>query len=238
MQTIGGHYGKGEVIVPAQSYGKGIDTSFPLDGIADEVTVSTSTVDLELNASDPAPEFVREDRGQYEFSLAAVAGQTISSALLEFEVFGPPSEHATRFYVYSGNGALEIADFGRISTLAAAATLGTGVVSVSVTSAVQSQITAGATHAGFVIRMSTEDQMLSIWNPGFGHLAPRLRVVVPPECAGDANGDNGVNGADLSVLLAQFGTSVPAGTGADFNADGVVNGADLSVLLGSFGTSC
>jgi len=62
---------------------------------------------------------------------------------------------------------------------------------------------------------------------------------LPPEpCAGDTNGDNLVNGADLSVLLGQFGQSVTPGTGADFNADGMVNGADLSVLLGRFGTAC
>lgn len=60
----------------------------------------------------------------------------------------------------------------------------------------------------------------------------------PPACAGDANGDSLVNGADLSVLLGQFGQSVAAGTGGDLNGDGVVNGADLSVLLGRFGTSC
>jgi len=230
---------RGDTIIPVSSYGKGIDTSFPLDGIADEVTVSTSTVDLERNASDlKDPGSVVEDRGQYEFSLGSVAGQTITSAHLEFEVFGPPSEHATLFYVYSGNGLLETTDFARISTLAATATLGEGVVSVNVTSAVQSRIAANAGYAGFVVRLSTEDQLLSIWNPGFSNFAPRLRVVVLPECAGDANGDNAINGADLSVLLSQFGTTVPAGTGADFNGDGIVNGADLSVLLGAFGTSC
>ncbi len=60
----------------------------------------------------------------------------------------------------------------------------------------------------------------------------------PPECAGDANGDFLVNGADLSVLLGLFGTAVTPGTGADFNGDGLVNGADLSVLLGLFGSAC
>ncbi len=60
----------------------------------------------------------------------------------------------------------------------------------------------------------------------------------PPVCTGDANGDDSIDGADLSVLLGQFNTSVTPGTGADFNSDGVVNGADLSVLLGLFGTSC
>jgi len=63
-------------------------------------------------------------------------------------------------------------------------------------------------------------------------------IVVPPPCDGDANGDRTVNGADLSVLLGQFGDSVTPGTGADFNASGDVNGADLSVLLGQFGTNC
>ncbi len=60
----------------------------------------------------------------------------------------------------------------------------------------------------------------------------------PPSCPGDANGSGNINGADLSVLLAQFGTNVTPGTGADFNGDGFVNGADLSVLLSNFGTSC
>jgi len=58
------------------------------------------------------------------------------------------------------------------------------------------------------------------------------------DVAGDANGDRSVNGADLSVLLGQFGTSVTPGTGADLNGDGTVNGADLSVLLANFGTAC
>jgi hypothetical protein len=61
---------------------------------------------------------------------------------------------------------------------------------------------------------------------------------IPPHCSADANGDGVVNGADLSVLLFQFGQSVTPGTGADFNGDGFVNGADLSVLLGRFGVAC
>jgi hypothetical protein len=60
----------------------------------------------------------------------------------------------------------------------------------------------------------------------------------PVACSGDANGDNLVNGADLSILLGQFGQSVPPGGGADLTGDGVVNGADLSVLLARFGSAC
>lgn len=60
----------------------------------------------------------------------------------------------------------------------------------------------------------------------------------PSNCAGDANGDLIVNGADLSVLLGMFGSRVTPGTGADFNGDGAVNAADLSVMLSAFGTIC
>ncbi len=62
--------------------------------------------------------------------------------------------------------------------------------------------------------------------------------LLTPPCAADTNGDGIINGADLSVLLSQFGQTVPVGTGADLNADGLVNGADLSVLLSNFGISC
>lgn len=57
-------------------------------------------------------------------------------------------------------------------------------------------------------------------------------------CPGDANGDGHVNGADLSVLLANFGSSAPTGLNGDLNLDHQVNGADLSVLLSNFGSAC
>lgn len=63
-------------------------------------------------------------------------------------------------------------------------------------------------------------------------------VSTVPACAGDTNGDGLVNGADLSVLLSQFGQTVSPGSGADFNNSGSVNGADLSVLLARFGMPC
>lgn len=60
----------------------------------------------------------------------------------------------------------------------------------------------------------------------------------PPDCPGDANGDNSVDSADLSVLLGNFGQSVTPGTSGDLNDDGSVDSADLSVLLGAFGSTC
>jgi len=74
------------------------------------------------------------------------------------------------------------------------------------------------------------------YQPGSATLSWELAP--PAACAGDANGDQQVDGADLSVMLAQFGHQVIPGVGADFNADGIVDGADLSVLLSRFGQGC
>ncbi|MBL9148664.1 MAG: FG-GAP repeat protein [Phycisphaerae bacterium] len=59
-------------------------------------------------------------------------------------------------------------------------------------------------------------------------------LTVTQDCAGcvaDLNGDTVVNGADLSILLGNWGG---AGAG-DLNDDNVINGADLSILLGAWG---
>lgn len=63
-------------------------------------------------------------------------------------------------------------------------------------------------------------------------------VWVYSSCPGDANGDNLIDAADLSVLLSNFGQNNGGAAIGDFNNDGTVNGADLSVLLASFGTTC
>jgi hypothetical protein len=53
----------------------------------------------------------------------------------------------------------------------------------------------------------------------------------PPAIPGDLNGDGAVDGSDLGVLLAAWGTSDAL---ADLNDDGVVDGADLGVLLANW----
>jgi hypothetical protein len=56
-----------------------------------------------------------------------------------------------------------------------------------------------------------------------------------PTCAeADIYRDFNVNGADLGILLSQWGPNTPL-TESDLNADGVVNGADLGLLLSFWG---
>ncbi len=52
-------------------------------------------------------------------------------------------------------------------------------------------------------------------------------------CTGDVNGDGVVDGADLGILLANWGSlqSVPG----DLNGDCIVDGADLGILLAQWG---
>ncbi|MCA9284507.1 MAG: hypothetical protein KDA22_04790, partial [Phycisphaerales bacterium] len=53
--------------------------------------------------------------------------------------------------------------------------------------------------------------------------------VASESLVGDLNGDGVIDGADLGLLLAVWGTS---NQDADLNGDGVVDGSDLGVLLG------
>ncbi len=79
-------------------------------------------------------------------------------------------------------------------------------------------------------------------NPSFGtpNALLRVRAFTPPpvDCPGDANGDNMIDAADLSVLLSNFGGPAAGPEFGDFNGDGQCDGADLSVLLSQFGTTC
>jgi len=54
------------------------------------------------------------------------------------------------------------------------------------------------------------------------------------QCLGDLNGDRVVSGADLGLLVGEWGQS-GGSTGADIDGNGVVGGADLGALLGAWG---
>jgi hypothetical protein len=53
-----------------------------------------------------------------------------------------------------------------------------------------------------------------------------------PVCIGDFNGDGEVDGADLTILLASWGSDLDA---FDLNGDDTVDGQDLGILLGRWG---
>jgi hypothetical protein len=55
----------------------------------------------------------------------------------------------------------------------------------------------------------------------------------PDDCPGDLNNDNVVDGADLLILLGDWGPC--PGCDGDLNDDNVVDGADLLILLGNWG---
>ncbi len=57
-----------------------------------------------------------------------------------------------------------------------------------------------------------------------------------PDCPGDLTGDGMVGGADLGVLLSEWGDCLdPDDCPADLDGDGAVGGADLGILLSAWG---
>jgi hypothetical protein len=64
--------------------------------------------------------------------------------------------------------------------------------------------------------------------------AAALSSVEYPPCLSDLNGDCSINGSDLGMLLAHWG-SEPANAVSDINSDGNVDGADLGYLLNGWG---
>jgi len=81
----------------------------------------------------------------------------------------------------------------------------------------------------------------SNFNPQF-HVGPAWDTIpadeliefgeVIPDCIGDLDSDDDVDGADLGDLLGAWGFNDPA---ADLDGNGVVDGSDLGTLLGSWG---
>jgi hypothetical protein len=79
--------------------------------------------------------------------------------------------------------------------------------------------------------------------PGAGYasdISQRLgwiEATIPSLLPGDANGDGIVNGADLNIVLSNYGQTGMDWAQGDFNGDGAVNGADLNVMLSNYNRS-
>ena len=60
-----------------------------------------------------------------------------------------------------------------------------------------------------------------------------ISVIAANPCPADLNGDGMVNGADVGLMVAQWGAC--AGCSGDLNGDGIVNGADFGLLIAAWG---
>ena len=60
-----------------------------------------------------------------------------------------------------------------------------------------------------------------------------MLVAQPIVCTGSIDGNGVIDGADLGLLLASWGTN--PGSPADLDGNGVVDSADLGILLGNWG---
>ena len=93
-------------------------------------------------------------------------------------------------------------------------------------------ILAGATLSDNLICGNAPDNIRNAWTDNGGNV---LAESCLGTCPGDLDGNGAVNGADLGLLLAVFGSADPA---ADLDGDGSVNGADLGLLLAAWGAPC
>ena len=94
-----------------------------------------------------------------------------------------------------------------------------------------------AAHIAWV-RITPFDEPRDLW---VDETVPNLAWADPPDypeaidpidsAPGDLNGDGRVDGADLTILLSDWGAS---GTDSDLNGSGMVGGEDLAILLANW----
>ncbi len=96
---------------------------------------------------------------------------------------------------------------------------GTGIIS-----------SAAQTHAGLVYGLGFADG-----KDGVVAGLSSGQIEVKYTLLGDANLDGVVNGADFSILAANFGQSANGWDQGDFDYNGVVNGSDFAALAANFG---
>lgn len=64
------------------------------------------------------------------------------------------------------------------------------------------------------------------------HFGQRRGFLLVPRNAGDINADGKVDGADIAIVLGNWGPC--KGCSADINNDGLIDGADLAIVLGNW----
>ena len=145
---------------------------------------------------------------------------------------GPTLDVPVLNYLYDSNQAL--LDIDLIFGLGGGFTYLSGLQSgVGATTATLKFVFDGA---GAAVGVHTRNVTVSVSDeniPGATTSLLQLTLSVTVNAAGnpaDLDGNGTVDGADLAILLGQWGAS----GNADINGDGVVNGADLALLLGAW----
>ena len=87
----------------------------------------------------------------------------------------------------------------------------------------------GTTVCGNLLDGESGVQVHGDWTDGGGNT---IEDECAADCPADINGDGVVNGADLTLLLGDWGAMESV---ADLDNSGTVDGADLTVLLGDWG---
>jgi tartrate-resistant acid phosphatase type 5 len=89
---------------------------------------------------------------------------------------------------------------------------------------------------GFSMVTATANTLKHEFISAAGAVLDTFTVNAPiPQCQGDANTDFAINFADITAVLASFGTAGPLG---DANFNGAVDFTDVTTVLGNFGLPC
>ena len=199
--------GEIEVLIEARASGQVANAVFPLQAIAEVVMPSRPSLAAKKPVSEISMSVEVPSSGVSTIAIAVHnLGYSSLQSLLEVDA------------VYGAEGAVSIASL----PAAIGATAGEIVLSID-----GAGLPAGGWFGTIEIEVSDENI------PGEHFAALAVELAISAEPAGnpaDLNGDGFVNGADLALLLGQWGGS---GT-ADLTGDGIVNGADLAILLGAW----
>ncbi len=199
--------GEIEVLIEARASGQVANAVFALQAIAEVVMPSRPSLAAKKPVSEISMSVEVPSSGVSTIAIAVHnLGYSSLQSLLEVDA------------VYGAEGAVSIASL----PAAIGATAGEIVLSID-----GAGLPAGGWFGTIEIEVSDENI------PGEHFAALAVELAISAEPAGtpaDLNGDGFVNGADLALLLGQWGG---AGT-ADLTGDGIVNGADLAILLGAW----
>ncbi|MCE9620602.1 MAG: hypothetical protein K8R92_11945 [Planctomycetes bacterium] len=118
--------------------------------------------------------------------------------------------------------------------------LGDGIVAPPPPPGAQFVVTNGQTPAlpGWFIGTNPDFAGGEIFGPYTGPMVvqqERLQSCVLHSCASDLDGDLHIDGADVGLLLLDYGGYSPQ---SDLNGDGEIDGGDLGLLLLDFGDCC